>query len=223
MTRSRGANRNARNSNKSKPILLKNMSLTGLVEISHVSHFTRTGIALIAVGGETTLHPNYAFRNGSIDGSRNLQLIGLTQSIGNFARMIVRKVKLTFFMENLDAVGKNVNVLPIPFSTQSFLGDDYQTDLSGHPNCRTILLAPKGSAGDTKTFTVIIDCEKVEGIDINNSFYTATSVIRGTQFTSFYWQAISLGNVGLHTNGIAVNLTSKYYVKLCQTNTYLNI
>jgi len=220
MTRSRAG---GKTQGSNKMILCKQMSNKGLLEISQVSHFTRTGVALTAVGGETRIHPNYAFRNGSIDGSRNLQIVGLTQSLGNFARLITRKVKLTFMMENLDAIGKNVNVLPIPFTLSTFLGDDYQTDLSAKPNCRTIVLAPKGSAGDTKTFTVTFDCAKIEGVDIRSPFYWATAAVVGTQSSSYYWQAVSLGLSGLHTNGIAVNVSSKYLVEIIQTNSYLNI
>ncbi len=196
------------------------------VKIISVFHFNPLSALLPYTGRDSTLHPNYAYNNGSIDGSTLLgSIVQASSTVGLAKNLIVKKVKQTFYVQNVDSIAKEINIVPIPWNNTgaSGLGNDYGINLKSRENCKTFLLAKSGIAGDTIEFSVVYDCAQIEGIDIRNQpLYWATGTARGSQYSNYYFQTWALDNTSTCTNGINCQAKVEYDCDIVQHNTNLN-
>lgn len=227
MTRRRARRTNVRNGSI-KNILSLSKSIPSRMTIKIIStwHATASNNLVAFTGRDSTLHPNYAYNNGSIDGSTLLgSIVQSTTTVGLFKNLIVKRVKLILHVSNLDSVPKEVNILPIPWNNTgaSGLGNDSNVNLKSRQDCVSFLISKLGVTGDTKTLVVSFDCDKIEGLNISNQpLYWATNTARGSQYSNYYLQTWSLDYSSTCTNGVIISARAEYDCDLLQSNTNLN-
>ncbi len=217
--------RRARNGTQKIP---RQLSISGrmAVKIISVFHFTANQTSLPFTGRDSTLHPNYSYNNTSIDGSTLLgSIVQSSSTVGLAKNLVVKRVKLTLNYQNLDAVAKEINIIPVPWNNtgSSGLGNDYNVNLKSRVWCKTILVAKAGTYPDIGTLVIDVDVSKVEGINIANlPQYWATNTTRGTQYTNYYLQCWSMDASTAHTLGVVFQAKAEYDCEIVQANTNLN-
>lgn len=196
-------------------------SKTKLQKFLSCSHFSLSA-ALPYAGVETTIHPNYALSNGSVDNTKYLTTLGSSNSSGFFKNGIIRRAKYTFHVSNAANIPCLVNVCPIPWNSSGALGANYASRLDNREGCKSVLLNNSGVTGNTKTFSIIFDLSKIEGMNIQLlTDYWVTSTLRGAKYTNFYFQGY---NLDLTSNvGLVLLVHAEYEILVMQENTTLNV
>jgi len=225
MTRSRGANGNARNN---QIILPRQLTDKTYVIMRSTAHTTLVNSGQVWDGANTILHPYYGINNiaGSIDNSWGLgSLQGSSSTEGFLINTLYIKAKVHFWLANLDMYEAVVNFLPTPNSAKSLLGANYNSPLETRPKCISVHLSKAGVAGSVKEVTFEIDIPKLEGFTQSqfesNSLYYGTATSIGTNYSSYYiqnfvWQGQTM------TNGVSARVTTEFLTKLIQANVLLN-
>jgi len=228
MTRSRGANRNARNSEKN---ITRSLIDRTVCLIKSVSHLVLNNVGGIAAGVMTPLHPNYGVGgiNGGQDTTWNLASIvyGSNAGSGLFINFSLLKAKLTFRLRNGDAIGILFTILPVSNSNVGAIAANYLKNLSNIPSAKRVYLSKAGVTGDTKTFKMTIDVPKLEGYSKSqyesNPQYYATSASIGGYYSAYYIQALTDNLSTVLANGTNVEVEAEYMVRCIQSNLKLEL
>lgn len=230
MTRRRAGNRN-----KPKEMLLK------LSQSSSSDHiFTQMSSNFIATqtqagptaGAEAKLHPALGLpAGGSSSWTQYLSSLvksGGSGTIGFFRSLIIRKIKITIVLQNLDTVAKIMNFVAVPFASSGSFGGNYAQNLMSYRlvKPKTVFLSKAGVAGDTKKVSFTLFPWQIEGFEsyqtyASNSSYYAPETGVGTNYTSLYCQQFSVDGATNCANGVIYNGAMDWEVELRNQNNLL--
>jgi len=216
MTRSRGANGNARNNQKQ---LIPELFKVNDVLLRSTYSVNLTATLTPRIYKEWKIHPNYGFPdNGAVNSSYGLNTILGSSSNGLYLTLKVKKVRLRCFITNLDALAKVVSYLKIPYASS---GVSFTNIAIDNPHATTFFLAPKGSGGDTKEFTVICEPWQIEGLKDFASFasvqnYWGTNTTVGSQYSVLALGVQSIDDSTVLTNGVSLTTLIE---ALCEATT----
>lgn len=231
MTRSRGANRNARNSDSLNVGKLG----TGLVsKINFVakstSHATINNAGSHFAGNESRIHPYYGTYGGvagSIDSAfMNGSVVNKNISYGLVSNLLVKKAKYTLRFRNLEAFAVRIAILPVASSLIGALGLNSNGRLDEMPGCKYIDLNKAGVTGDMKSITVSFDCAKINGYTEDqyqgiNGYYGASNST-GTVYTGYYISMVSDDVSTNFVNGVSMLSVGEFDCTGTQQNVTLD-
>jgi len=183
-------------------------------------------------GAEAKIHPALGLpANASSSWTQFLSSLVKTAGSGTtgfYRSLIIRKVKITVVLQNLDAIAKIMNFVPIPYASSGSLGANYAQNLMAYRLLKlfTIVLAKAGVTGDTKKLTLVLEPWKIEGFEsydtyASNSAYYAPETGVGSNFTSLYCQQFSIDGTTNCATGVIYNGTMDFEVELRNQNNKL--
>jgi len=228
MTRSRGANRNARNSTLISKLNPWAGNLLNTIIKANFNGNITTG-AVVTNGRYIPIHPNYTAPLGtSPSGSYNKTLLvgNISTTLQLFASYFIRKVTYDIIITNSDTFPKYVTLLPVPstqYTTFGIVNYNNPTDIL--PGASSKVLNMKGSTGDKIFMRKVIDIAKLEGISpqlLAQDSYACTSTVISSDKQLLYLQVIAIDGSSPVVGGIDIYLKATFEVTGRQHNLVLN-
>jgi len=201
-----------------------------MVDIISKSHFTQLKAGFPYAGAESTIHPNYSLPSGSGIDSTNLlgSVIATGANTGLYKNFVIKKATYTLRCENLDTLGKLLNIMAIPYNVAGSLGSDVQSSLSVKKIGLLVsqLFNKAGVTGDLKVIKFSVEPWRIEGFSsfelyASQSSYWNTASLRGSNYTNLYFQQESIDDAAALANGMDVQYTAVFEVKAITPNVLL--
>jgi len=226
MTRSRAGRKGKNTQENSSASSIPDAFLIRFAHIRSVYTTTLHSSSLPRTYNEWKIHPNYGFPdNGSINSSYGLNSLIGSSTTGLYISQKIRKVKVTIDIQNLDTLAKTVAILPIPYAST---GVSVTNILMDNPHAKTWFLAPKGSGGDTKRLTFVVEPYKIEGLksfDIYSAIqnYWCTNTTVGAQYSVVGFGVQSIDDSTSLTNGVSLTTVVESWSEVSQNNQKLSV
>jgi hypothetical protein len=201
-----------------------------MLVIKSKSHYTQLKAVLPYAGGEATIHPNYSLPSGSGIDSTNLlgSIIATGANTGLYKNFIIKKATYTLRCENLDSIGKLLNILAIPYNSAGALGADVQSSLTVKKIGLVVskFFNKAGVTGDIAVVKFTVEPWRIEGFSsfelyAANNGYWCTAALRGSTYTNLYVQQEAVDGVSALATGMDVQYVADFEVKAITPNVVL--